>query len=123
METCHLSSYNSINHYSDSQNIFPQPDLRLGQGSSHICLYDLNFMWIRVLHGTLTHFKNCHSYGTQTHFEYLSPYGTKIHLGVHLSPMFHLGWNSNRFEARIIGVTLPFSTLLKPLKWYVHHQN
>lgn len=69
------------------RSIVPRPDLRLGQGSVHTCLYDSNFMWIRVLHGTGTHFKNCHSYGTRTHLEYLFPYGTRIHLGIHLSSM------------------------------------
>lgn len=46
MKTCHLSSYNSINHYSDPRNIDSWSDLRLRQGSVHTCSYDSTFIWI-----------------------------------------------------------------------------
>lgn len=102
-----------------SQSIFPRSNLRLGQSSGHICLYDSTFVWTQVLHETRKNFKNRHLYGTRTQVEYLSSYGTWTHLEIHLSSMnsvhswdSNLLWRTNHLN----------STLYKHLNWDVYGQ-
>lgn len=88
METCHLSSHYSIDHYSEAIKHQSPNGLTSRPDSVHTYPYNSTFaVDIGPSMGLEPSLSDNHSYETQTHLEYISPYETLTHLGVHFPPI------------------------------------